>query len=103
MHDGAAPADSPRQPFDDDLAAELRGFGPLGIFASIVILLTGTVVVGTIAIPVGAALVIAWTRWSRTPWSAIGYVRPRSWIRSLAIGLVFGIALKLLMKVIVMP
>ena len=30
-------------------------------------------------------------------------MRPRSWIGSLAIGVVFGIAFKLLMKTIVMP
>ncbi|HEV8630735.1 MAG TPA: CPBP family intramembrane glutamic endopeptidase [Thermoanaerobaculia bacterium] len=40
---------------------------------------------------------------SRTPWRAIGYVRPRSWAASLAIGVLFGGAFKLLMKAIVMP
>ncbi|MGZ4873965.1 MAG: CPBP family intramembrane glutamic endopeptidase, partial [Candidatus Angelobacter sp.] len=39
----------------------------------------------------------------RTPWHEIGYVRPRNWIASIAIGLAFGIALKFLMKAIVMP
>ena len=37
------------------------------------------------------------------PWEDIGYVRPRSWIRSVAIGVAFGIAFKLVMKAIVMP
>ena len=40
-----------------------------------------------------------WVKWSRTPWREIGYVRPKSWIGGLAI----GIAFKCLMKMIVMP
>ena len=51
----------------------------------------------------GAALVLAWVRASGTPWRAIGFVRPRSWIGDAAIGIVFGCALKLLLKAIVMP
>lgn len=51
----------------------------------------------------GAALVLAWVRASGTPWRAIGYVRPRSWIGDAAIGIVFGCALKLLLKAVVMP
>jgi uncharacterized protein len=89
---------------NDVLSRELRGFGPLGIIAILAILLTGNVVVGPmIAIPVGATLVLLWARLSRTPWQEIGYVRPRSWTRTIALGAVFGIALKLLMKVIIMP
>jgi membrane protease YdiL (CAAX protease family) len=52
---------------------------------------------------IGAVLVLGWATWSRTPWREIGYVRPKSWIGSLAIGLAFGFAFKLLMKTIVMP
>jgi hypothetical protein len=44
-----------------------------------------------------------WVWRSRTPLREIGYVRPRSWIRTVVIGVVFGIAFKLLMKAIVMP
>ena len=33
----------------------------------------------------------------------IGYVRPKSWVRTIAVGIVFGIAFKFLMKAIVMP
>jgi CAAX protease family protein len=59
---------------------------------------------GTLVTPlIGAVLVLGWARWSRTPWREIGYVRPKSWIGSLAIGLAFGFAFKLLMKAIVMP
>jgi membrane protease YdiL (CAAX protease family) len=80
------------------LAERLRGFGPLGILAMVVILLVGNPIP-----PMGALLALAWVRWSRTPWREIGYVRPTSWTRDLAVGLVIGIAFKLLMKAIVMP
>jgi membrane protease YdiL (CAAX protease family) len=82
----------------DPIAAGLRGFGPLGILAFLVIILGNLVVV-----PLSAVLVLAWVRRSRTPWPEIGYVRPPSWTRSLAVGIAFGSAFKLLMKVIVMP
>src|SRR5213592_46576 len=89
---------------DDPLAAELRGFGPLGLLAIIAILFTGNVIVGPmVVLPVGAVLVLLWMRWSHTPWRDIGYVRPKSWIRTLAVGVAFGIAFKLLMKAVVMP
>ena len=85
-------------PSDDRVAAGLRGFGPLGVVAILVILAGNLVVV-----PLSAVLVLVWARWSRTSWREIGYVRPRSWIGSLAVGLAFGIAFKFLMKAIVMP
>jgi membrane protease YdiL (CAAX protease family) len=59
---------------------------------------------GTLVTPlIGAVLVLGWARWSRTPWREIGFVRPKSWIGSLTIGLAFGFAFKLLMKAVVMP
>jgi membrane protease YdiL (CAAX protease family) len=67
------------------------------------ILLTGNVPVGGAVLPLGAILVPAWAHWSRTPWREIGYVRPRSWTITVAAGLVFGVAFKLLMKAVVMP
>jgi membrane protease YdiL (CAAX protease family) len=89
---------------DDPFAAGLRGFGPLGILAILVILFTGNVFVGKMFIvPLGAFLVLAWTWWSGTSWREIGYARPRSLIVSVAVGIVFGSAFKFLMKVIVMP
>jgi membrane protease YdiL (CAAX protease family) len=84
---------------DDHLAASLRGFGPLGIIAILVILLIGNYPIA----PVSAVLVLAWVHWSRTPWREIGYVRPRSWVGTVALGIAFGSAFKLLMKIIVMP
>ena len=83
----------------DRLAAKLRGFGPVGILAALVILLVGNYPVA----PFSAILVLVWVKLSRTPWSEIGYVRPKSWVATLAVGIIFGIAFKFLMKAIVMP
>jgi hypothetical protein len=80
------------------MVGRLRGFGPLGILA-IIIILAGN----ALFVPLSAILVLAWVRLSRTPWREIGYVRPRSWIATFAIGIVFGIVFKFLMKAIVMP
>jgi len=84
--------------FDDAFARQLRGFGPLGILA-ILVVLAGNALVA----PLSGVLVLLWARRSHTSWRDIGYVRPRSWIGSVAVGVVFGIALKLLMKAVVMP
>jgi membrane protease YdiL (CAAX protease family) len=83
---------------DDPFAAALRGFGPLGILA-ILLILFGNVVF----IPFSAVLVLAWARWSRTPLSELGYIRPGNWLASAAIGITLGIAFKFLMKALVMP
>jgi membrane protease YdiL (CAAX protease family) len=86
-------------PSDDDrFARELRGFGPLGII-SILIILASTVVFG----PLSVILALAWVWQSHTSWREIGYVRPKSWIRTVAVGVAFGIAFKLVMKAMVMP
>ena len=73
--------------------------GPLGILATLVILLVGNYPVA----PLSGVLVLVWVWRSRTPWREIGYVRPQSWTRDLAMGIVLGIAFKFLMKAIVMP
>jgi uncharacterized protein len=83
---------------DDQVAARLRGFGPLGILA-ILVILAGNFVFA----PLSAILVLVWARRSHTPWREIGYVRPVSWTGSVAIGIAFGIAFKFLMKAVVMP
>jgi uncharacterized protein len=88
----------PAPPSDDRFSRGLRGFGPLGILAILVI------AVGTLVNPlVGAVLVLGWAWRSHTPWREIGYVSPKSWIGSATFGLAFGGAFKLLMKAIVMP
>jgi membrane protease YdiL (CAAX protease family) len=84
-------------PPDDPIATQLRGFGPLGLLSILVIVLTSAVK------PLGGLLVLLWAWRSHTPWRDIGYVRPRSWIGSLAIGVIFGCVFKFLMKAIVMP
>ncbi len=86
------------QPSDDRFAARLRGFGPVGILAFLIIFAGNLLVV-----PLSAVLVLLWAFRSRTPWREIGYVPPRSWIGSVAVGIVFGVVFKLVMKAIVMP
>lgn len=86
------------QPDDDALAALLRGFGPLGL-AALLVILAGN---GLVA-PLSAILVLAWAWRSRTPWPKLGFVRPRRWAASLLGGLVFGAALKLVLKAAMMP
>src|SRR5262245_35009887 len=77
----------------------LRGFGPLGVFAILVILLIGN----DHLLPLSALLAMGWAWATRTPWSDLGFVRPRSWPRTVFVGLVFGVAFKLVMKSVVMP
>jgi len=81
-----------------DVAAQLRGFGPVGLLALLFILAGNLLVV-----PLSAVLVLVWSHLSQTPWRTLGFAAPRSWTRVLAIGIPFGIAFKLAMKAIVMP
>ncbi|HEV2748239.1 MAG TPA: CPBP family intramembrane glutamic endopeptidase [Allosphingosinicella sp.] len=85
-------------PRDDPLAAALRGFGPIGILAMLAVYFGNALFV-----PLSGLLVLAWAWRSRTPWRAIGYARPRSWMGGLIVGLALGVALKLVMKALVMP
>jgi membrane protease YdiL (CAAX protease family) len=82
----------------NDLAHRLRGFGPIGVFA-ILLILAGNFLI----VPASAILVLLWARLSDTPWRAIGFVRPKSWPRTVMLGVLFGVALKFMMKAIVMP
>jgi membrane protease YdiL (CAAX protease family) len=83
-------------PAQDRFAAALRAFGPLGILAILVIVFSPTAIVG-------ATLVLLWVSLSRTPWHELGFVRPKSWIGPVTIGLAGGVAFKLVMKAVVMP
>jgi len=85
-------------PLDDRLAEDLRGFGPLGILA-IVVILAGNFVVA----PLSAVFVLLWAWRSHTPWRELGFVWPVNWIRTATVGIVFGVALKFLLKAVVMP
>jgi uncharacterized protein len=76
----------------------LRGFGPLGLFAVVIILLGNF-----LFLPVSALLVLVWARLSRTPWDELGFVRPENWVITIASGVIFGVLLKLAMKSVVMP
>jgi membrane protease YdiL (CAAX protease family) len=95
-HDAAPPQRSPdpQLPPDDSLARRLRGFGPVGVLAALIILALGSM---------GGLAVLGWAHLSRTPWRDIGYVRPASWVCDVAIGIAFGITFKLAMKSLVMP
>ena len=77
--------------------AKLRGFGPFGLLAILLILAAGFV-----AGPLGAALLVLLWRWlSKTPWTELGYVRPS--VKSILIAIPAGILFKLVMKALVMP
>lgn len=82
----------------DRFAGQLRGFGPIGILA-ILVILSGNL----IFISLSGVLVLVWVHLSRTPWWEIGYVRPRSWAATIVGGIVFGVAFKFALKAIVMP
>jgi membrane protease YdiL (CAAX protease family) len=81
---------------NNSLSRELRGFGPAGIAALLVILLLGP--------PwFRAILVLIWARLSRTSWRDLGFVRPGNWGITVMPGLFSGIILKFLLKAVVMP
>lgn len=83
---------------DDRFAAELRGFGIVGI-AAILVILSGNFLLA----PLSAILVLVWAQASNTPWRALGFVRPRSWVVEAALGILLGVALKLVMKAVILP
>ena len=66
---------------------------------AIVLVLAGSLVTSAL----GAVFVVVWARVSNTPWSDLGYVRPKSWLRTVALAIPFGAALKLVVKALVMP
>jgi membrane protease YdiL (CAAX protease family) len=80
----------------DDFPSRLRGFGPPGLLAILIIAVAPFNVLR-------ALLVLVWASLSETPWRDIGYVRPRSWIGSVVVGVAFGVVFKVVMKALVMP
>lgn len=80
------------------LSTRLRGFGPLGLLA--ILLVFAAAVLGPI---VAAAAVLLWAWLSDTPMADLGLLRPRSWAVTALVGAPLGIAFKLLMKAVVMP
>lgn len=84
--------------FDDKTARALRGFGAAGL-AAVAIVYLGNALVE----PLGALLVLAWAWRSGTPWRELGFARPRSWLLAVAGGMALGVALKLLLKALLLP
>lgn len=82
----------------DRFADELRGFGPVGL-AAILVIVAGGLLGGWAA----AALVLLWAYRSRTPWAALGLARPRSGLLTAIAGLGFGAAFKLFTKSVLLP
>lgn len=85
-------------PSGDSFSAGLRGAGWFGILTTLAIL-----AVGPFVEPLAAILVLIWAVRSRTPWRELGFVRPGSWPATLAVGILFGVVFKLVMKSVVMP
>jgi membrane protease YdiL (CAAX protease family) len=80
------------------LASRLRGLGPIGVFAALIIVGANLALA-----PVGAILALVWAWLAKLPLAELGLRRPRSWVVTLLVGLVGGILFKLLMKALVMP
>jgi membrane protease YdiL (CAAX protease family) len=80
------------------VAERLRGFGPVGI-AAIVVILAASV----LFMPLGAVLVLVWARQSATPMRELGFARPPSIARDLLVAIALGVGLKVVLKAIVMP
>lgn len=83
---------------DNRTASDLRGFGLLGLSA-ILFILGGNV----LFVPLSAILILLWAWLSRTPWPALGFARPKSWLVTVMAGIIFGSAFKIVMKAMVMP
>src|SRR5262249_11945079 len=76
----------------------LRGFGPAGIVAFLIILAGALVFM-----PIAAVLILLWVWLSKTPWRDVGLVRPAGWIGGLVAGIALGVGFKFLMKAVVLP
>jgi membrane protease YdiL (CAAX protease family) len=87
-----------RRSLEDDFARRLRGFGVIGILAMLIIFFGNRLFT-----PLSGILVLVWAWISKTPWRDLGLARPRSWPRTIMLGILFGVALKFAMKSIVMP
>ena len=83
---------------DEAFAAKLRGFGPAGIAAALLVTLFGPLFEPFNIIPA-----LLWVHLSRTPWRELGLARPKSWARTATIGIAAGFALKIAMKSAIMP
>lgn len=107
MHDSGNSDATVVDPSPENLAEELRKFGAVGILSIIVILIGNALTTPFQAIglylPGSAILVLVWARLSRTPLRDLGLVRPDSWTRTIAIGALLGVTLKLVTKSLILP
>src|SRR5438045_3039014 len=76
----------------------LRGFGPLGIIAFLVVLAGALVFM-----PIAAALILLWVWLSKTSLADVGLARPKNWIAGAVIGIALGVTLKFALKAVVLP
>lgn len=67
------------------------------------LLATLAVLVAAVVPPFGAVAALLWARWSHTPLTQLGFGRPASWLWTVLGGLALGVALKLVLKAIVLP
>ena len=79
------------------IAAVQFGFA-VGILA-ILAIVSGNFIV----LPLSGVLVLLWAWRSHTPWREIGYVRPRSWLKTIIVGVIFGVATVTFVMVYLMP
>src|SRR5438128_12452017 len=75
------------------IAEQLRGFGPVGLLALLVILAGNRLIV-----PLSAVFVLIWARLSYRTSEALGFALPRSWTRIFAVASASGLAFKLVIK-----
>ena len=95
---------STHQTTNKSFFTSLRKFDLVGILFTIIVVLIGNVAFANmIMLPIGAVVVLIWVKITETPWRKIGYVKPKSWVVIVLIGLILGITFKFLMKAIVMP
>jgi membrane protease YdiL (CAAX protease family) len=82
----------------EQIASQLRRWDGLGALAFLAIATSLW-----IATPVAALLVLVWAWLSRTPFKAIGLVRPGSWTAGLLAGVALGLIEKFLLKALILP
>lgn len=81
-----------------ETATSLRKLGPRGLLG--VLLVVAASMVGA---AVGAIVVLLWAQLSRTPMPELGFRAPTNWLRVVIEAATLGMALKLVMKSLVMP
>ena len=87
-----------QQTFDLRFAEKLRGWGPVGIAAFVIVVLGAL-----LTPPIAAALGLIWLWLSLTPLRDLGMARPKSWAATIFGGLLLGVVLKFVMKALVLP